>query len=44
MSKVEKDGVSDVMDAQPPAYNEALFEDPALSLEEIQQAFDKAGR
>ena len=31
-------------DARPPPLNEAIFEDPALTFSEIQQAFDKACR
>ncbi|DBB03891.1 TPA: hypothetical protein ACH3X1_012977 [Trebouxia sp. C0004] len=38
----EKDAKS--RDATPPPLNEAIFEDPALTLSEIQQAFDRACR
>ncbi|DBA67347.1 TPA: hypothetical protein ACH3X2_001641 [Trebouxia sp. C0005] len=31
-------------DARPPPLNEAIFEDPALTFSEIQQAFDRACR
>ena len=39
-----QEGDAEKTDARPPPLNEAIFEDPALTISEIQQAFDKACR
>lgn len=35
---------SQTIDARAPVFDETVFEDPALELSDIQQAFDKAYR